>query len=143
MRHLISLLLFCFPVGNAFNPYFHTDFLSSTRSLQKLPEVTSRRKHSGTLKVSTSTDQSFELQTYHSNNYFWGQNRTKDEIARYCAGMIFPHEDISIAKEYIEVISEELPLVVIHNFLSEDMCECIIETAEESGAMKRSLVGES
>ena len=77
-----------------------------------------------------------------ASGYFWGQQKTKDEIVRYCAQMLFPSEDISISKQRIEVISEELPLVVIHNFLTDDMCELIKQAAEQHGDMKRSTIGE-
>ena len=79
----------------------------------------------------------------HGDAKFWRKSRTKEEIVEYCARNIFPHENLQTASKRIHVVTEELPLVVIQNFLSDDMCEEIIEAALQSGDMVRSTTGMS
>ena len=116
--------------------------IKKNKSADALPNYgKSSRKYFSSLKLG-NPDKLYEQQTYLSNDYFWGKQRTEDEIVQYCAAMVFPDEEISTAKKRIEVMSEHLPLVVIHDFLTDDMCEQIIRAAKENGNMKRSTVGE-
>jgi len=138
MKYIAHTLLFFLAVGKLTNLKFQAaSFLPESCLSQKIGTNYGRRYFS-----TVNTAEQYECQTYHSDNYFWGQQKTKDEIVRYCAQMLFPSEDISISKQRIEVISEELPLVVIHNFLTDDMCELIKQAAEQHGDMKRSTIGE-
>jgi len=75
--------------------------------------------------------------------HFWGQTRTKEEIRRYCAHVLFPNEAYIRARKRINVISSDLPLIVIDDFLCSDMCNEIINAAKNSNQMKRSTMGVS
>jgi hypothetical protein len=75
-----------------------------------------------------------------NTNSFWKESRSENEIVQHLAETLFPHDDIYFARKRIQVISAELPLVVINDFLSDDLCEDIIQAA--SGGMKLSTTGE-
>jgi len=133
-------ILLCFASANVFNVQLHaTSFSPTVQYFQEIAVSNNGIEYSDILKLGNPDE---PYQTYHCDNYFWGRQRTENEIVQYCARMLFPREDISIAKGRIEVISEELPLVVIHNFLPNDMCDEIIQVAQQSGDMIRSTLGE-
>lgn len=75
---------------------------------------------------------------------FWGQGRTKEQV-QWHVEQCLQHVDGGDEEwpSHVEVVSAEPPLVVIHNFLSADMCQHIIETAENSEDLKRSTTGEA
>jgi prolyl 4-hydroxylase len=73
---------------------------------------------------------------------FWGETRSDDEIVEYCARALFD-DDIEKTKENIEIISNELPLILIHNFMSNKDCGEIKDAGIRSGLLKRSTTGES
>jgi hypothetical protein len=52
-----------------------------------------------------------------------------------------PTASSDVAKERVEVLSAEPPLVLIHNFLPESMCNDIVQTAVDTDNMKESTVG--
>lgn len=72
---------------------------------------------------------------------FWGQPRTKEEIRRHVSSILFPHEDYIRARQNINVISTDLPLIVIDNFISGHFCDAIIQAAKESNELKQSTMG--
>ena len=76
-----------------------------------------------------------------NNTNFWGNNRTKEEIRRHCARILFPDVEYIRARQRIEVISAELPLITIDDFLSIDMCNDIIQTVKDSNKIIRSRMG--
>lgn len=73
---------------------------------------------------------------------FWGETHSDDEIVEYCARTLFD-DDIEKTKENIEIISNELPLILIHNFMSHKECGEIKDAGIRSGQLKRSTTGES
>ena len=89
----------------------------------------------------TSFDELHRTKWYHQNDYFWGKSRSEDEILDYCAKNIFFNEDVVGARKRIKVLSAELPLIVIDDFLSDEMCEAIIQAAKESAKIVRSTLG--
>jgi hypothetical protein len=140
MIKVSAIFLFCFAVEvNLFNIRLHVASFSPTHILRKCAVPQTSWRHSNLLKLSKS---GLLQQNYHSDNYFWSKERTENEIIQYCAGALFPHEEKSVARKRIQVISHELPLVVIHGFLPDDMCEEIIQAAKLTGDMKRSTLGE-
>jgi hypothetical protein len=81
---------------------------------------------------------------------FWRKERSAEEVkSRVLACLadvadrqtIIPTNDATVATERVEVLSAEPPLVLIHNFLSESMCNDIIGTCLETDKMKESTVG--
>lgn len=73
---------------------------------------------------------------------FWGQPKTKEQIRRHCAQTIFPNQPYIRSRQDIKVISNDLPLITIDNFLSKEMCHQIIEAAKNSSkTMKQSTMG--
>uniref|UniRef100_A0A7S2KZI0 Fe2OG dioxygenase domain-containing protein n=1 Tax=Leptocylindrus danicus TaxID=163516 RepID=A0A7S2KZI0_9STRA len=88
-----------------------------------------------------STGITYDRPMFHTTE-FWGSVRSKEEIIEYAAGAVFGSDrhGNSLNKECIDVISAEPPFFLIHDFLDDDMCEEIIQTAERCG-LKRSRVG--
>ena len=79
--------------------------------------------------------------TIHS---FWSQPHTREEIKRHCAQTVFSKEQYTHTRKRINVISSDLPLITIDNFLSHEFCNDIIDTAINSSiGMKPSTMGVS
>jgi hypothetical protein len=115
---------------------WHSSSFSPTRT-------TFQRNHGNLRPLQASQSQIDTVDsTSSTETYFWSKDRTEDEIIQYCARSLFPHEEFSVARERIEVVSAELPLIVIHNFLHKDLCEEIIGVARHNGKLKRSTMGE-
>jgi len=96
------------------------------------------------LQVSLFQPRQQEAESYHQESVmgesFWAKQRDSLEIIEYCAKML--HHDNTFSQTNVHVLSDELPLIVIHNFLPQEMCEEIINTVLETGDMKRSTLGE-
>ncbi len=79
--------------------------------------------------------------TLHS---FWGQSRTKEEIRKHVAQTVFPNEQYIRTRKRIQILSSDLPLITIDNFLSKEQCNQIIQAAKESSkGMAQSTMGVS
>eukprot|EP00979_Chaetoceros_neogracilis_P016311 scaffold7697_cov264-Chaetoceros_neogracile.AAC.3 len=74
---------------------------------------------------------------------FWSTPRSTTEIVEQLSKIVFPQEDISYAANQIQVLSEDLPLIAIHNFLSKELCEEIIHAATLNGDFVRSTLGDT
>ena len=72
---------------------------------------------------------------------FWGSANSEEQIIEYCSKVLFPQMDPLISNQYINVISTEVPILVIDNFLSTEMCSEIILAAINEGKLKRSTLG--
>lgn len=72
---------------------------------------------------------------------FWSKTRSDDEIIDYCAHILF-EGDTKKTKSKVEIISNELPLILIHDFMSEEDCGDIKDEGIRIG-LKRSTTGES
>jgi prolyl 4-hydroxylase len=138
---------------------FADGFQSASRTISASTSFRRSRQHTTTSCVSATRDTCANLRQSisnsdvqessssslsslsHNENSFWGSIRTKEEIRRHCANIIFPNEEYSHIKERIEVISAELPLITIDNFLSDEMCNDIIQAANESNKLARSTMG--
>jgi prolyl 4-hydroxylase len=72
---------------------------------------------------------------------FWEQKKTNEEIRRHLAKILFPHEDYIRARQHINVISTDLPLITIDNFISAHLCDEIIQAAKASNELKQSTMG--
>jgi len=69
---------------------------------------------------------------------FWSTPRSAIEIVEH-----IKNSDIASAANQISVLSEDLPLIVIHNFLSDESCEKIILAAKQKGSLERSTLGDT
>jgi len=79
-----------------------------------------------------------------AEKYFWSEPRTEKDIIEYCSKILSSDSDEKGRQDmrcHIEIVSSDLPLIVIHNFLSGEMCEEIIEAALNEGNLKRSTMG--
>uniref|UniRef100_A0A7S0GFX7 Fe2OG dioxygenase domain-containing protein n=1 Tax=Proboscia inermis TaxID=420281 RepID=A0A7S0GFX7_9STRA len=121
---------------------WHIHSFSTNHILRSSTHTTLNKNQRDFKPIQLSQSDVFEP-SYSSEVYFWSKERTEDEIIKYCARSLFPHEEFSVARKRIEVISPELPLLVIHDFLPKDMCEEIIKKAEQNGNLKRSTLGNS
>jgi 2OG-Fe(II) oxygenase superfamily len=82
---------------------------------------------------------------------FWGTIRTQNEIRQHIGSCLdgieesFPAAgfDATSCGYTVDVLSAEPPLVLVHNFLSPDMCNEIIQKALHSDTMKPSTLGVS
>lgn len=75
-------------------------------------------------------------------SFSWAEPRSEEEITEFCSKTLFPELDVDIARKRIKVVSADLPLVVIENMISDEMCEEIIQAAQTNGMM-RSTIGDS
>lgn len=66
---------------------------------------------------------------------------TTEEIRRHASATLFPDEAYIRTRQRIKVISTDLPLITIDEFLSKEMCEQIIDVAKASNQMKQSTMG--
>ena len=82
-----------------------------------------------------------ELDESSSFTSFWSQTRTTEEIRRHASATLFPDEAYIRTRQRIKVISTDLPLITIDEFLSKEMCEQIIDVAKASNQMKQSTMG--
>ena len=79
----------------------------------------------------------------HHVDEFWGKERSEAEVKSYIHACLDALEYDDDCDARVQVVSAEPPLVIIHDFLSADMCQEIIDTAVESPNLKRSTTGES
>jgi prolyl 4-hydroxylase len=90
--------------------------------------------------VSSAQPQSSKQDYIHD---FWSKPRTGLEVeshVRICLSdpkYSYTTDD----RPSIQILSTEPPLLVVHNFLSPQMCDDIIQTALQTGKMRRSTVG--
>ena len=84
-----------------------------------------------------------DLVPVENHSFSWAEPRSEEEIAIFCSKTLFPDIDVDVATKRIKVISTDLPLVVIENMISDEMCEEIIQAAQAHGKMRRSTVGDS
>lgn len=98
------------------------------------------RLHSSHLSsdVDSTSSSSSSPTTIHT---FWGQTRKKEEIRKYVSSILFPHENYIHTRNRINILSTELPLITIDDFIPPEMCNEIIQTAKESDNMKLSTLG--
>ena len=104
----------------------------------------------------STTSNQFDT-TPHSHE-FWKKERSPEEVKSHVTACLADAADRQIgaspgttkitepttsdvAKEQVEVLSAEPPLVLIHNFLPESMCNDIVQTAVDTDNMKESTVG--
>jgi len=88
---------------------------------------------------------------------FWSRPRNSHEIIEHVSRILDMDDDIDDMdmdmdgmdkaaqhepKPRIQVISEDLPLLTIHNFISNDLCQEIIEAARKQGTLRRSTLGD-
>ena len=73
-------------------------------------------------------------------NNFWGRPRRRDEIVAHITTSL-QSIDPSISPE-VQVLSDEPPLVVVHNMVSPQMCQQIIDAATQQ-SLVRSTMGAS
>ena len=73
---------------------------------------------------------------------FWGSPRTEEEIADFVAEAIFGADaEGNGGRNKVQVLVSEPPLVLIHDFLPQDMCIDIVDAAVETGGLRRSTMG--
>jgi prolyl 4-hydroxylase len=86
---------------------------------------------------------------------FWSQTRSKEEVQSHvlaCLASVADQQAAAatdptstlthpVVTERVEVVSSEPPLVAIHNFISPQMCNDIIESAKENENWKQSTLG--
>ena len=80
---------------------------------------------------------------------FWSRPRNSQEIMQHVSRIMERDDtdDNDKAAQHqpqprINVISEDLPLLTIHNFISNELCDQIIEAARKQGNLKRSTLGD-
>lgn len=81
---------------------------------------------------------------------FWGQSRSDQEIQDFCYQAVFNEfpspstctspPSMANANEAVIVLNSEPPLVIIHNFLSHDQCDALIQAAIHQ-KLGRSTIG--
>ena len=131
MKTSVAILLSLLRGVNSWHSSSFSPRTTLQRNNENLKPLQASKSHIDTVDSTSSTE-----------TYFWSKDRTEDEIIQFCARSLFPREEFSVARERIEVVSAELPLIVIHNFLHKDLCEEIIDVARQNGNMKRSTMGE-
>ena len=88
-------------------------------------------------KLFTMNSSSDYISTITSTKDFWGVTRTKEEITTFVSSVLSSNGSM----KNVDVISEEPPLFVIHDFIPEEMCDQIIDAAIEQGGLARSTMG--
>ena len=91
-------------------------------------------------KVNVFSSNPWSEQYIESESYFWKDIKSEEMIKMHCSELLFPNIDPSVAKTYISVVSREVPIVIIDNFLPIEMCTEIISKA---GTLTRSTVGDN
>mmetsp|Transcript_7338 Transcript_7338/g.8446 ORF Transcript_7338/g.8446 Transcript_7338/m.8446 type:complete len:350 (-) Transcript_7338:128-1177(-) len=94
----------------------------------------------GTTRTCTAWNESLSKP---KDQFFWAAQRNEEEIIDYCARKIFPNTHPHMSHARIHVVSTELPLVIIDDFLSNELCEEIVKAAKQDGKMMRSTLGVS
>lgn len=90
-----------------------------------------RTTFSGEFTVSENPNES-------NSFFFWGSDRTADEITQHVTNALTSVEpDLTPC---VEVISSEPPLVVMHNFVSSNDCDAVLEATRQQ-ELKRSTMG--
>ena len=72
---------------------------------------------------------------------FWKKPQSQEAIrshVQFCLDQIEPQ---SSKNHHVDVISNEPPLLVIHDFLPQQMCQQVMQAAMDSGKMERSTTG--
>jgi len=70
-----------------------------------------------------------------TNGDFWGRPRSEEEIAKFVSEAIFSRPS------KVRVLSTEPPLIVMDEFLTEELCDEIVESAITQGGWMRSTTG--
>ncbi len=104
--------------------------------------VSRQFQHHAKVDVGTSTTWN-EASSKSKDDFFWAEPRNQEEIYKFISKQIFPNIHQEIAQAKIHIVSTELPLVIIDDFLSDEMCQEIIEAAKQDGKMTRSTLGVS
>ncbi|GFH45733.1 hypothetical protein CTEN210_02207 [Chaetoceros tenuissimus] len=125
MKQLIVLFAYAISQGNAFQS-------SDNTRLSPIQAVHARYP----LKAQ-------EVDVTQETEYFWKEVRSRDEILLHVTKSIFPNHEFAEVSQNVKVISNELPLITIDNFISENECIEIMRAAEELGTLKRSTLGAS
>ena len=73
------------------------------------------------------------------NSYFWTRTRSKEDIIQFISNVL-PSQTNSQLRD-VEVLSNDPPLIVIHNFISHQSCNDIIDAAIKQGGLIRSSLG--
>ena len=127
----------CFDRPNHCTVHSHPNRVRANSIVLKLNDM----PFPGTAAEAVSPLPSPPPKTIHS---FWSQPRTREEIRRHCAQTLFPKEQYIHTKKRISVISSDLPLITIDNFLSPELCNDVIDAAMTSSVgMKPSTMGVS
>jgi hypothetical protein len=110
-----------------------------------------RKKSSSSILSSSSSlscasvDNDDDAATNVTMSSFWGKRQTKETIRRHVANIIFPNEEYIHTRKRINVISNELPLITVDNFLPDEMCQDIIQASisigQSSNKIKPSTMG--
>lgn len=100
-----------------------------------------------------------QVDTSLHSHEFWKKERSPEEVKSHVTACLAdaadrqieatsgtitttePTTSSDVAKERVEVLSAEPPLVLIHNFLPESMCNDIVQTAVDTDSLKESTVG--
>jgi len=85
--------------------------------------------------IEKSTVEKRSLLPYNEDN-FWGATKSASEIMDFVTEQVFDG-----VPRRVDVISEEPPLVVVHDFISALQCREIMGAANETGRLGRSTMG--
>ena len=72
-----------------------------------------------------------------NDSYFWRDTRSKEDIIEFISNVL-PSMN---TKRDVEVLSSEPPLIIIHDFISNQFCNYIIQAAIKQGGLIRSSLG--
>lgn len=77
-----------------------------------------------------------------STHPFWHKSRSSKAIESHVLNSLDRiHDECTQAS--VQVVSEDPPLVIIHDFLSKDSCEAIIQRSKDTQNLQRSTLGAS
>lgn len=96
-------------------------------------------RHQSLLSASTTPSQDASIDTSESiSPSFWGSEHTTEEIIDFVSGAMLSVDPTLTPR--VEIPSAEPPLVIMHNFISSDDCDSIIQATQEQ-EMQRSTMG--
>jgi len=113
-------------------------------SVQAFQAATTTTRTTTPVEVSASTSSSST--TRHQEHEFWRKTRTHQEVQAHVTACLADIPDYyeqrqSTSSSQVHVLSAEPPLVLIRDFLSNDMCQDLIQTAKDTGGMAQSRTG--
>jgi len=143
-------------------------FIAATQAFHPTAPYGESRRIDSALFVSSSVSTLYAPPDQHSEHLeekehidsqhfheFWSEPQSEHAIQDHIHGCLnlvndhdaqnYYHDGASSSslplQPRVEILSAEPPLLVIHDFLSSDMCGSIIQAAQDSGDLKRSTTG--